>query len=141
MSGELPPGAILAGEGTIEPNAGLERRALRVINTGEVPVQLTAYFHVFEANPRLCFDRRRAFGMRPDVPIGGAVRIEPGATVELIVVPFTGRRQIYGFNGLVDGPLNDADLDVLLARLIDRGFCHQPDNPPPLPALGEGVGG
>ncbi|HET7037515.1 MAG TPA: urease subunit beta, partial [Thermomicrobiaceae bacterium] len=96
-------------------------------------------------NPRLCFDRRRAFGMRPDVPVGGAVRVEPGATVELTVVPFTGRRTIYGFNGLVDGPLDEADLDALLARLIARGFCHRPDTgTPPLPALapsGEGVGG
>ena len=126
MSGELPPGAILPGGGPIELNPGLARRTIPVTNTGSVPIQLTAYFHVFEANPALCFDRRLAFGMRPDVPVGGAVRVEPGRTVDLPLVPFAGRRVIYGFNGLVNGPLDDADLDALIAQLVARGFCHRP---------------
>ena len=130
MSGELPPGVILPGGEALELNAGLEGRTLRVNNTGEVPVHLTAYFHVFEANPRLCFDRRRAFGMRPDLPVGGAARVEPGATVELRVVPYGGRRVIYGFNGLVNGPLDEVDLDALLERIVALGFCHREEAPP-----------
>lgn len=127
MSDALPPGVILPGGGPVEINPGLPRRTIRITNTGAVPVQLTAYFHVFEANPALCFDRWAAFGMRLDVPVGGGVRIEPGQTVAVSLVPFAGRRVIHGFNGLVDGPLDAADRDEVLARLQARGFCHRPD--------------
>ena len=127
MMDELPPGAILPGGPSVEINAGLEHRSLRVTNRGDVPVHLTAYFHVFEANPRLCFDRRLAFGMRPDLPVGGAVRIEPGETVHMGLVPFGGRRVVHGFNGLVNGPLDEVDVDALVDRMQERGFCHQPE--------------
>jgi urease beta subunit len=128
VSGELPPGAILPGGGPVEINPGGVRRTIPVTNTGAVPVQLTSYFHVFEANPALCFDRRQAFGMRPDVPVGSAVRVEPGETVDLPLVPFAGHRVIYGFNGLVNGPLDEVDVDQLFERMVARGFCHRPAN-------------
>ncbi len=124
---DLAPGAILPGGDAIEINPGLPRTTVRVTNTGVVPVHLTAHFHVFEANPRLRFDRRRAFGMRPDLPSGGAVRIPPGETVEVPLVPIGGRRVVRGFNGLVGGPLDAVDVDEALARAIARGFLHQPE--------------
>jgi urease beta subunit len=124
---ELPPGAILPAEGEIEVNPGLPVRTIRVTNRGAVPVHLTAHFHVFEANPALCFDRRKAFGMRPDVPVGWAIRIEPGETVEVPLVPIGGRRIVRGFHGIVDGPLETADPEEALQRLLARGFCHEPE--------------
>ena len=123
-----PPGAIIPG--SHEPiviNADLPQTTVQVTNTGEIPVHLTAHFHVFEANPRLRFDRRKAYGMRPDVPAGGAIRFEPGETVPLQMVPIGGNRIVRGFNGLVDGPLDELDVDTALDRAIARGFLHQPE--------------
>ena len=37
---------------------------------------------------------------------GTAVRFEPGQTREVELVAYAGKRAIYGFNGLVSGPLD-----------------------------------
>jgi urease beta subunit len=125
---DLRPGALIpANDEPITINAGLEQTSIQVTNTSEVPVHLTAHYHVFEANPKLRFDRRKAFGMRPDLPVGGAVRIEAGSTVEVPLVPIGGRRIVRGFWGLVDGPLDDVDVDATLERMAEMGFLHQPD--------------
>jgi urease beta subunit len=125
---DLPPGAILPGsDEPVTINAGRSPSTVQVTNTGEVPVHLTAHLHVFEANPRLRFDRRKAFGMRPDVPAGGAVRIAPGATVEVPLVPIGGTRSVYGFWGLIDGHLHETDVDAVLARAAELGFLHEPE--------------
>ncbi len=124
---DLPPGAILTADGDIVVNAGVPARIIKVANRGSVPVHLTAHFHVFEANPALCFDRRKAFGMRPDLPVGWAIRIEPGETVEVPLVPIQGRRIVHGFHGIVDGPLDMTDPDEALQRLLQHGFCHEPE--------------
>jgi urease beta subunit len=122
---DLPPGAIVARTEPVEINAGLPVTTLRVTNDGAYPVHLTAHFHVVEANPMLRFDRKRAFGLRPDVPAGGAVRFEPGETKTIQLVPIGGRRVVRGFAGLVDGPLDGADVDALLERAIALGYRHE----------------
>ena len=125
---DLPPGAIIpASDESITINAGLPSTSVRITNTGDVPVHLTAHFHVFEANPRLKFDRRKAFGMRPDVPAGGAIRIGPGESVRAPLVPITGNRIVRGFNGLIDGLLDEINVDEALNRAIARGFLHEPE--------------
>lgn len=125
---DLSPGAIIpASDEPLTINPGLPATNVRVTNTGDVPVHLTAHYHVLEANRALRFDRRKAFGMRPDVPAGGAVRIEPGATVDVPLVPIGGRRVVRGFHGLVDGPLDEVDVDSLIARMVERGFLHEPE--------------
>jgi urease subunit beta len=124
---DLPPGVIVPDSEPVEINAGLPVTTLRVTNDGDYPVHLTAHFHVFEANPMLRFDRKRAFGQRPDVPSGGAVRFEPGETKTIRLVPIGGRRIVRGFAGLVDGPLDGADVDALLERAITRGYRHEAD--------------
>jgi urease beta subunit len=121
----LPPGAIVPGSASIEINPGLPVTTIRVTNDSEYPIHLTAHFHVFEANPMLRFDRCRAFGMRPDVPSGGAVRFEAGETKSIRLVPIGGKRVVRGFAGLVDGPLDAADVEALLRRAIDLGYRHE----------------
>jgi urease subunit gamma/beta len=116
------PGQIYSASEPIEVNAGLPVTTIPVTNTGDVPVHLTAHFHVFEANPRLQFDRRAAWGMRPDVAANGSVRIEPGQTVELTLVPLGGARIVRGFSGAVNGPLDEASVDDALAHLKARGL-------------------
>jgi urease beta subunit len=131
------PGEVIPGREPVEINAGLPVTSVDITNTGEVPVHVTAHFHVFEANPRLSFDRRKAWGMRLDVPSNGAVRFEPGQTARVDLVPIGGARVVYGFNSAVNGPLDQADADEALRSLIERGFLHvEPDDtaavaPPP----------
>jgi len=99
------PGEILPSEGTIELNAGRPTLELAVANTGDRPIQVGSHFHFFETNEALRFDRDRARGMRLDIPAGTAVRFEPGEERTVTLVPFAGSRQIYGFNGKINGAL------------------------------------
>src|SRR4051812_32254613 len=100
------PGEIIPAPDPVELNDGLTVTELPITNTGDIAIHLTGHFHVFEANPRLAFDRRRAWGMRLDVPSTGAVRIAPGDTVTVHLVTIGGKRVIHGFNGAVNGPLD-----------------------------------
>ncbi|MFC8223339.1 urease subunit gamma [Streptomyces sp. NPDC057362] len=97
------PGALLPGPEHVEPEAAVR---LPVTNTATVPVSVTSHFHFFEANPRLDFDRARAYGMRLAVPAGSSVRFGPGESAEVGLVRIGGARVAIGFAGLVDGPLD-----------------------------------
>jgi urease subunit beta len=99
------PGEIITLDGEIELNAGRETIKLQVANTGDRPIQVGSHFHFFEVNSALNFDREQARGMRLDIPAGTAVRFEPGDEKEITLVPLVGMRQVYGFNGRVNGGL------------------------------------
>lgn len=99
------PGEIIAADGEIELNAGLETVSLDVSNTGDRPVQVGSHYHFAETNAGLSFDRALAHGMRLDIPAGTAVRFEPGQTRSVTLVPFTGKREVYGFRQKVMGKL------------------------------------
>lgn len=99
------PGEIISIEGEIELNAGRPTVRLQVANRGDRPIQVGSHFHFFEANESLSFDRSRSKGMRLDIPAGTAVRFEPGDEKEVVLVPFAGSRQVYGFNAQINGQL------------------------------------
>ena len=102
----LIPGELIPEPGEIELNAGRPVTTLLVANTGDRPVQVGSHFHFFEVNAALEFDREATRGQRLDIPAGTAVRFEPGDSREVHLVPFAGQRRIFGFNGLVNGPLD-----------------------------------
>jgi urease beta subunit len=97
------PGEYLLGEGDIVGNAGRPVAELEVTNTGDRPIQVGSHFHFFESNRALRFDRRRAFGMRLNIPAGTAVRFEPGDAKRVTLVEFGGARRVFGLNGLTEG--------------------------------------
>jgi urease subunit gamma/beta len=99
------PGEVMAEEGEIVFNEGAERVVLTVANTGDRPIQVGSHYHFFETNPALSFERQKARGMRLDIAPGTAVRFEPGATREVVLVPLSGRREVYGFRQDVMGAL------------------------------------
>ena len=82
-----------------------ELAALEVANSGDRPVQVGSHYHFAETNPALDFDREAARGMRLDIAAGTAVRFEPGQSRDVILVPYAGRREVWGFNQKVMGPL------------------------------------
>ncbi|MFG1397243.1 urease subunit gamma [Roseixanthobacter pseudopolyaromaticivorans] len=99
------PGEIITAPGQIVFNEGAERVTLTVANTGDRPIQVGSHYHFFETNPALAFDRDKTRGMRLDIAAGTAVRFEPGATREVTLVPFGGKREVFGFRGAVSGKL------------------------------------
>jgi urease subunit beta len=99
------PGEIIAATGEIELNAGLPVITLEVSNTGDRPIQVGSHYHFYETNPGLAFDREAARGLRLDIPAGTAVRFEPGQTRMVRLIPFAGRRAVYGFRQRVMGAL------------------------------------
>ncbi len=100
------PGEMIVQDGEIELNSGRPTVPLRVANTGDRPIQVGSHFHFYEVNEALSFEREQAKGMRLDIPAGTAVRFEPGDEREVTLVPFTGSRQVYGFNGRINGSID-----------------------------------
>ncbi|HIK55076.1 MAG TPA: urease subunit beta [Synechococcales cyanobacterium M55_K2018_004] len=105
------PGEVFVEDSEIILNEGQPTVTLRVANTGDRPIQVGSHYHFFEVNKALTFDRDRAKGMRLDIPAGTAVRFEPGDEKEVTLVPLRGSREVYGFNALVNGPLDGPSPD------------------------------
>lgn len=121
------PGEYLFDGGDLELHAGRPRVTLTVNNTGDRPIQVGSHYHFFETNKALVFDRVKAYGMRLDLPSGTAVRFEPGDTKDVHLIPYGGHREVYGFNGLVMGRLDDPyTREQSLQRCLDQGYGHKP---------------
>jgi urease subunit beta len=103
---------------------------LTVRNTGDRPVQIGSHFHFFEVNRALEFDRPAAFGQHLNIPASTALRFEPGDEREIDLVPYCGRREVYGFNNLVDGPtageFGESKKAVAIKAAAQRGFRSAP---------------
>ncbi|WP_424097653.1 urease subunit beta [Moorena producens] len=102
------PGEIIPQIGEIELNAGRATIRVRVANTGDRPIQVGSHFHFFEVNEALQFDREATKGMRLNIPAGTAIRFEPGDEREVELVTLVGSRQVYGFNGKINGQLDSS---------------------------------
>jgi urease subunit beta len=99
------PGEIITKDGDITLNAGRKSVTLAVTNTGDRPIQVGSHYHFFETNPALEFERKKARGMRLDIPAGTAVRFEPGQTRDVTLIAFAGARKVFGFRANVMGKL------------------------------------
>ena len=99
------PGEYFIRDGDIELNAGRKTVKLTVSNSGDRPIQVGSHYHFFETNPALKFERKKARGMRLNIPAGTAVRFEPGQTREVTLVALAGKRTVYGFRQDVMGKL------------------------------------
>ena len=100
------PGEIITEDGYIELNSGKDVKTITVSNSGDRPVQVGSHFHFFETNKALIFQREITLGMRLDIPAGTAIRFEPGDTTEVKLVSYSGYRNAFGFNALINGPLD-----------------------------------
>jgi len=103
---------------------------LRVRNTGDRPIQVGSHFHFFEVNRAMAFDREAAFGQHLNIPASTALRFEPGDEREVDLVPYCGKREVYGFNNLVDGPtageFAEPSKTAAVAAASQRGFRSTP---------------
>jgi urease beta subunit len=90
------PGELVTAEGEIELNAGRETRVMRVMNTGDRPIQVGSHFHFAAVNDALSFNRAGAVGFRLDMPAGTSARFEPGAERDVALVALGGARKVPG---------------------------------------------
>ena len=90
------PGELVTAAGELELNAGRETKLLRVMNTGDRPIQVGSHFEFASTNSALSFDREAAAGFRLDVPAGTSVRFEPGAERDVDLVALGGTRTVRG---------------------------------------------
>ena len=119
----LRPGAILAEDGEIELNSGVDKTTMVVLNTGDRPVHVSTHFHFFECNRELEFDRAGAFGYRLDLPAGATARFDPGESKEVILTKIAGTGEVTGLNRLTEGSIHDPVVKAAaLRRARERGF-------------------
>ncbi|XP_062197141.1 urease isoform X2 [Phragmites australis] len=119
------PGEIHYSSGHIILN--LHRRALtlKVVNKADRPVQIGSHYHFIEANPYLVFDRKKAYGMRLNIPAGTAVRFEPGDAKSVTLVSISGHKVIRGGNGIADGAVDSSQLNEVMQMVTTNGFGHE----------------
>lgn len=125
-TGSVPVGGYVCRAEPISFHEHLQVTTLQVRNTGDRPVQVGSHFHFFEVNRALEFDRSAAFGQHLNIPASTALRFEPGDEREVKLVPYGGKRAVYGFNNLVDGPTSGdagaAQKTKSVALAAKRGF-------------------
>jgi len=101
----MKPGEIITLDGFITLNEDRESISIIVSNSGDRPIQVGSHYHFFETNEALNFDRESTRGMRLDIASGTAVRFEPGQSREVNLIPLSGAKRVYGFNGKIMGDL------------------------------------
>ncbi|KAI5679345.1 hypothetical protein M9H77_10295 [Catharanthus roseus] len=116
------PGELIFGGGCIKLNYGRPAVILKVTNTGDRPIQVGSHYHFIEVNSALVFDRRRAYGMRLNIPAGTATRFEPGDTKSVTLVRIGGKQVIRGGNGIADGPVQDSRIPAVMETIREKGF-------------------
>ena len=99
------PGEVLVDGPDIDINAGRRTITLVVENTGDRPIQVGSHYHFAETNAALRFDRAAARGMRLNIASGTAVRFEPGQQRTVELVDYAGQREVWGFQGRIQGKL------------------------------------
>ena len=117
---DIAPGEYFIEEGEIELNVGCKTTTIEVENKGDRPVQVGSHYHFFETNKELSFERIKAYGKRIDIPAGTSVRFEPGSKKSVNLIDFSGRRYVSGFNGLVEGFLDDENVKAKAMQNLSK---------------------
>lgn len=99
----MEPGEFLLKKDDIVINENSESLKIEVSNIGDRPIQVGSHYHFYEVNSALKFNRELTLGKRLDIPSGTAIRFEPGQTKEVDIIEYSGKREVYGFNGHVNG--------------------------------------
>jgi urease subunit gamma/beta len=80
------PGAMRTVQGDIELAAGRERTTALLHNTGKLPIWVSSHVPLDTLNPALQVQVPLPGRFRLDVPAGTALRVDPGAEREVVVV-------------------------------------------------------
>ena len=117
----MKPGEYIISEGEILANIGKLTVSIQVTNTGDRPIQVGSHTHFFEVNKALSFPREKAYGFHLNIPAGTSIRFEPGDSREIELTEYGGGKIVFGFSGLVNGPLDEKKSEAL-QKAKDKGF-------------------
>ena len=99
------PGEMQIAPGELELNKGRPVVSVKIVNSGDRPIQVGSHYHFYETNEALKFDRKKAYGFRLNIAAGTAVRFEPGQSRTVELVGLVGDRRVFGFAAKVNGKL------------------------------------
>lgn len=91
------PGEQILDDAPIDMNVGRDVVTLSVTNTSSHPINVSSHYHFYEVNPRMEFDRPRAYRRHLDIQAGRSVIWKPGETREVQLVAYGGSQTIDGF--------------------------------------------
>jgi urease subunit beta len=107
------PGEYFISDKPITANAGRKTITISVRNTGDRPIQVGSHTHFFESNKSLEFAREQAYGFHLNIASGTSVRFEPGETKSVELTEYGGKRIVFGFSSLVNGPLAEKKSEAI----------------------------
>ena len=115
------PGEYFPSDEPIIANVGKSKIPVSVQNTGDRPIQVGSHTHFFETNKALEFPREKSYGFHLNISAGTSIRFEPGETKEIELTEFGGKKIVYGFNGLVNGSLQEKQEEAF-KKAVEKGF-------------------
>lgn len=120
------PGEYILKKEKIVCNPNQESITIKVVNTGDRPVQVGSHFHFFEINKMISFDREKAFGRRLDILAGTAMRFEPGESTEVHLINFAGSRLLYGGSDLTQGDTTSkGSIEKAMKKMESKNFKNK----------------
>lgn len=117
----MKPGEYIISDKAIIANSGKRTVKLQVTNTADRPIQVGSHTHFFEINKALSFPRELSYGFHLNIPAGTSIRFEPGDSRQVELVEYGGKKIVFGFSGLVNGPLDEKKSDAL-RKAKEKGF-------------------
>ncbi|KAF3031267.1 hypothetical protein E8E12_001136 [Didymella heteroderae] len=128
QASNMPGAVITVKQEKVVLNKGRGRVKLKVVNRGDRAIQVGSHYSFIETNPRLDFDRIRAYGYHLDIPAGMSTRFEPGDTKTVTLVQIGGNKTIRGGSSVASGLVDPSRINNILRRLQEEGFLHTPEN-------------